>query len=138
MPCQIPNKISLCFHLLWSPLCDFALFLCLPPLPTILPFSAQSPLSLLLYLRLSIQVTQISLPPNRNKTRKNAPVLRIYKRKTERCNRRPQFTTIYHTYWYSSFYSFPDFVEGIAREEGLHAEEVRVEDGGEAYLVYGD
>ena len=29
-------------------------------------------------------------------------------------------------------------MEGIAREEGLHAEEVRVEDGGEAYLVYGD
>jgi hypothetical protein len=85
-----------------------------------------------------IQQTQIRLPPNRNNTRKNAPILLRYIRKAKCRNSRPHFTTIDPARRHRILYALDDLWESCAGEQGLHAEEVRVEEGREEGLVYYD
>lgn len=105
-----------------------------PLCPTIRP----SPLGSLSHLRFSIQITKIRLPPNGNEPSKNTPVLRGYESKAERSNRWPKFARIEHRDRHRSLYPIPHFRQRVTREERLHAEEIGVEDRGEAYLVYCD
>jgi hypothetical protein len=90
-----------------------------------------------LNLSLPIQITQIRLPPNSNKSRKYTPILRIYERETESRHCRPELAGIDHRDWNGSFYPFPDFRQRIPGQKRLHAEEVGVEYRREAYLVDG-
>ena len=83
-----------------------------------------------------VQQTQIRLPSNRNNAPENAPVLYGYICETERRDRRPHFAAVDPTRGHRVLYALDDFGEGCAGEEGLHAEEVGVEEGREEGLVY--
>jgi hypothetical protein len=85
-----------------------------------------------------IQQTQIRLPTNCNNAAENAPVLYGYIRERKRRDRRPHLAAIDPTRGYCVLYVLDDFGEGCAGEEGLHAEEIRVENGREESLVYHD
>ena len=103
--------------------------------PRLLQLHPDPPLQRTLHLRPPIQETQIRLPPNRNHAREYAPVLGIDKRKAERRDRGPEFATVLYGGGHRALYSFPYVGQGVAREEGLHAEEVGVEERGEHELV---
>lgn len=62
--------------------------------------------------------------------------MRIYKCERESRDCRPQFAGVDEGGWNGPFDSFDDFEGRVAGEEGLHAEEVGVEDGREDDLVY--
>lgn len=99
------------------------------------PALGPDPILSLSNLRLPIQITEVSLPSNRNKPSEYTPILRIDKRKAERRNRWPKFAAIDHRNRYRPLDPIPHFRERVAGEERLHAEEIRVEYGCEADLV---
>jgi hypothetical protein len=90
-----------------------------------------------LILRLPIQETQIRLPPNRNHAGENTPILLRHECKTKRCDRGPEFTAIHERHWDSAFDVLEYLIEIVAGKQGLHAEEIAVEDGREQDLVDG-
>lgn len=111
----------------------------LPPLlflyPANLTASQHPMLPAHLFLRCPIQKAQISLPPNRHHARKDTPILRIHKREAKSRHRRPQLAAVHHAHRHRPLDALPDFGYRVAGEEGLHAEEIGVENGRETDLV---
>lgn len=83
-----------------------------------------------------VQHTQIRLPPNRNDTSEDAPVLDGYICETECSDNRPHFAAVDPTRGDGVLNALGAFGERGAAEEGLHAKEVAVEEGGEEGLVH--
>lgn len=82
-----------------------------------------------------IQEAQIRLPPNRDHTRKQRPVLHRDEREAECRHGRPELARVDKAHGDRDPDALHDILPALAREKGLHAEEVRVEDRGEAELV---
>jgi hypothetical protein len=98
---------------------------------------SRSPLILLL-LRLHVQPTQISLPPNSNHSRKHTPVLRCNKGKAECRDSRPQLPAVPPADGHRIDNSLLRLRERLSRQETLHAEEICVEARCEEGLVDDD
>ncbi len=74
----------------------------------------------------------------RRLTRKQRPILSVNKRKAERRHRWPQLARIDQARRHSPLDVCPGFGEVVTRQQGLHTEEVAVEEGREGDLVYQD
>jgi len=83
----------------------------------------------------SIEIAQICLPPNRDDAGEERPVLERDKSEREGCHSRPNLAAIDIADGHRSLDPLPDRTEVLAREGGLHPEEICVEDGREAHLV---
>lgn len=101
-------------------------------------YSATWPFFGLLFLCQAIQPRQICLPTDGNNPGEDAPVFYGYKRKIDGGDGGPQLDRVDHTGWNSSLDAVPDFGQVVARKEGLHAEEVRVEQRRKDGLVNDD
>lgn len=83
-----------------------------------------------------VQQAQVCLPPDSDDAAKYAPVLYGYVCKTECRNDGPEFATVDAARGHRVLDALDDLGESCAAEQGLHAEEVRIEDGGEEGLIY--
>jgi hypothetical protein len=90
-----------------------------------------------MFLRSSplVQQTQVRLPADRNHTSEDTPVLYGDIGETERRYDGPQLAAINPACRHGMLDTCYDFVEGSAREQRLHAKEVRVEDWREENLI---
>lgn len=87
---------------------------------------------------LLIEPAQVRLPANSNDAREYVPELRRHVHEAERRDGGPEFDAIGHADRESLLQALPCFLEGGAREEGMHTEEVGIEDRGEAELLDDD
>lgn len=95
-------------------------------------------LNMFLRSRPLIQQAQVRLPPDRNHAAEDASVLDRDVCEAKRGDHGPHFPAVDPASRHSVSDALYNFVEGGACEEGLHAEEVRVEDGCEEQLVDDD
>lgn len=95
-------------------------------------------LDMLLRSRSLVQQTQVCLPADRNDAAKDASVLDRDICEAECGDCRPELAAVDPACGYGVPNSLYDFVERSAGEEGLHAEEIRVEDWREKDLVHHD
>lgn len=84
---------------------------------------------------LLIQPTQISLPAHGNAPREHVPELRRDIHEAERRDHGPELGAVDDTPGQGDFEAFKGFLERGAREQGVDAEEVGVEERGEDGLL---
>lgn len=84
---------------------------------------------------LLVQPAQIRLPAHSNDAREYVPELSWHIHEAECSDGGPELDAVGHADWESLLQALPSFLEGGARKEGMHAEEVCIEDGGEANLL---
>ena len=90
----------------------------------------------LLFIRRSrVQQGKITLPAHSHHTCEEGSVLRHDICKVESSDRWPELAAVDETCWHGSLDPLPCAGDTVAREQGLHAEEIAIEDGSEDDLV---
>ena len=82
-----------------------------------------------------VEPAQVRLPANSNDAREYVAELRRHVHEAECRDGGPELDAVSHADWESLLEALPCFLESGARKEGMHAEEVGIEDGGEAELL---
>lgn len=85
-----------------------------------------------------VEPTQVRLPANGNDAREHIAELRWHVDEAECRDGGPELGAVGHADGESLLQALPGLLEGGTCEEGVHAEEVGIEDGGEAELLDDD